>query len=59
LHEFSKHLESEIAESYTNNLEDLDWRIVFRDFIEELKEQVDYAAKSDANRQEYTLKDFF
>jgi hypothetical protein len=59
LHEFSEHLESEIAESLTNNLGDLDWRIVFRDFMEELKEQVDYAAESDANSQEYTLKDFF
>lgn len=57
--QFSEMLESEITDSYHYNLEDTDWHSVFREFVREFKEQVEYAVESDAKSQDYILKDFF
>ncbi|MCJ1438071.1 hypothetical protein MMC27_007458 [Xylographa pallens] len=59
LHQFSRGLESEITNSYDDNLKDIDWNSVFQDWAQELGEQVEYAVGSDAERADYMLKDFF
>lgn len=59
LHQFSRDLESEITNSYDDNLKDIDWNSVFQDWVRELGEQVEYAVGSDAKKDDYMLKDFF
>jgi hypothetical protein len=59
LHQFSKQLESEIIESYDDNLKDIDWNSKFEEWAQELGEQVEYAFRSDAKKDDYTVKDFF
>jgi hypothetical protein len=59
LHQFSRELESELTNSYDNNLKDINWNSVFQDWARELGEQVEYAVASDAEKDDYMLKDFF
>ena len=59
LHQFSKKLESEITNSYDENLEDIDWASIFKGWARELGEQVEYAVGHDARKDDYMLKDFF
>jgi hypothetical protein len=59
LREFREELESEITESYENALGNFDWLSMFQEFLRELKEQIEYAVKSDARSKDYKMKDFF
>jgi hypothetical protein len=59
LREFREELESEITESYENALGSFDWLSMFQEFVRELKEQIEYAVKSDARSKDYKMKDFF
>jgi hypothetical protein len=59
LRQFSHVLETEVKDSYDENLEDVDWLSVFQDFVREFKDEVEYAVKSDAQSEDYMPKDFF
>jgi hypothetical protein len=59
LRQFSRELESELTNSYDNNLKGIDWSSVFQDWAQGLGEQVEYAVKSDAEKDDYMLKHFF
>jgi hypothetical protein len=59
LHQFSKQLESQIVKSYDDNLKDIDWNWVFEEWAQELGDQVEDAVRSDAKKDDYTVKDFF
>ncbi|KAK5702444.1 hypothetical protein LTR17_022299, partial [Elasticomyces elasticus] len=56
---FSDSLELELAESYDDNLNDLDWSTVFGVWAERLAELVESVVGYDAQRDGYILKDFF
>ncbi|KAK5734809.1 hypothetical protein LTS12_026612 [Elasticomyces elasticus] len=56
---FSGSLELELAASYDDNLNDLDWSSVFGGWAESLAELVESVVGYDAQRDGYNLKDFF
>jgi len=60
LSQLSEELESEIQDSFEENLINLDWSLVFSNWARQLGEEVEYAVRSDSTQEaSFSLKDFF
>ncbi|KAM3071281.1 hypothetical protein ACMFMG_008871 [Clarireedia jacksonii] len=59
LRQFARELEFEIKNSYDENLQDIDWNSVFQGWARKLGEEVEYAVRSDAQKDGYMPKDVF